>query len=102
SSTRDSQDVSDPSTNRALRCLTCQSGRGGVCSALFARYRKNVFTPCPQGTGTQERTFLIIAIRISSQWFPKKSKDRQNIQKRDRSEERRVGKADRSTKWAKH
>src|SRR3954447_23765091 len=38
--TRDSQDVSDPSTNRAQRCLTCQIGRDGVFSARYGRKRK--------------------------------------------------------------
>src|SRR3954462_9935866 len=37
--TRDSQDVSDPSTNRAQRCLTCQIGRDGVFSARYGRKR---------------------------------------------------------------
>ena len=35
--TRDSQDVSDPSTNRAQRCLTCQIGRDGVLSTRYGR-----------------------------------------------------------------
>ena len=33
--TRDSQAVSDPSTSRAQRCLTCQIGRDGVFSAWY-------------------------------------------------------------------
>ena len=37
--TRDSQDVSDPSTNRAQRCLTCQIGRDGVRSTWYGRKR---------------------------------------------------------------
>jgi hypothetical protein len=37
--TRDSQDVSDPSTNRAQRCLTCQIGRDGVFSTWYGRKR---------------------------------------------------------------
>src|SRR3954447_10567727 len=40
--TRDSQDVSDPSTNRAQRCLTCQIGRDGVFSARYGRKRGRV------------------------------------------------------------
>ena len=39
--TRDSQDVSDPSTNRAQRCLTCQIGRDGVFSTWYGRKRLN-------------------------------------------------------------
>src|SRR3569623_862660 len=38
--TRDSQDVSDPSTNRAQRCLTCQIGRDGVFSTWYGRKRE--------------------------------------------------------------
>uniref|UniRef100_A0A914EM16 F-box domain-containing protein n=1 Tax=Acrobeloides nanus TaxID=290746 RepID=A0A914EM16_9BILA len=38
--TRDSQDVSDPSTNRAQRCLTYQIGRDGVFSTWYGRKRK--------------------------------------------------------------
>ena len=37
--TRDSQAVSDPSTNRAQRCLTCQIGRDGVFSTRYGRKR---------------------------------------------------------------
>ena len=33
--TRDSQGIPGPSTNRILRCLTCQIGWDGVCSAWF-------------------------------------------------------------------
>ena len=40
--TRDSQAVSDPSTNRAQRCLTCQIGRDGVFSTWYGRKRKHV------------------------------------------------------------
>ena len=36
-STRDSQAVSDPSTNRAQRCLTSQIGRDGVLSTWYGR-----------------------------------------------------------------
>ena len=39
--TRDSQAVSDPSTNRAQRCLTCQIGRDGVFSTWYGRKRKH-------------------------------------------------------------
>ena len=38
-STGDSQAVSDPSTNPARRCLTCQIGRDGVCSTWYGRKR---------------------------------------------------------------
>uniref|UniRef100_A0A914ELA2 F-box domain-containing protein n=1 Tax=Acrobeloides nanus TaxID=290746 RepID=A0A914ELA2_9BILA len=38
--TRDSQDVSDPSTNRAQRCLTCQIGRDGVFSTWYGQVQK--------------------------------------------------------------
>ena len=38
--TRDSQAVSDPSTNRAQRCLTCQIGRDGVLSTWYGRKRR--------------------------------------------------------------
>ena len=38
--TRDSQDVSVPSTNRARCCLTSQIGRDGVLSAGYGRKRK--------------------------------------------------------------
>ena len=38
--TWDSQAVSDPSTNQAQRCLTCQIGRDGVCSTWYGRKRK--------------------------------------------------------------
>ena len=37
--TRGSQDVSDPSTSRAQRCLTCQIGRDGVFSTRYGRKR---------------------------------------------------------------
>ena len=37
--TRDSQDVSVPSTNRARCCLTSQIGRDGVLSAGYGRKR---------------------------------------------------------------
>ena len=37
--TRDSQAVSDPSTNQAQRCLTCQIGRDGVLSTWYGRKR---------------------------------------------------------------
>ena len=35
--TWDSQAVSDPSTNQAQRCLTCQIGRDGVFSTWYGR-----------------------------------------------------------------
>ena len=38
--TRGSQDVSDPSTSQAQRCLTCQIGRDGVFSTRYGRKRK--------------------------------------------------------------
>ena len=38
-STGDSQAVSDPSTNPAQRCLTCQIGRDGVFSTWYGRKR---------------------------------------------------------------
>ena len=41
--TRDSQAVSDPSTNRAQRCLTCQIGRDGVLSTWCGRKRTLLF-----------------------------------------------------------
>jgi hypothetical protein len=37
--TRDSQAVSDPSTNRAQRCLTWQIGRDAVFSTWYGRKR---------------------------------------------------------------
>ena len=37
--TWDSQAVSDPSTNQAQRCLTCQIGRDGVFSTWYGRKR---------------------------------------------------------------
>ena len=37
--TRGSQAVSDPSTNRALCCLTCEIWRGRVCSAWYGGIR---------------------------------------------------------------
>ena len=37
--TGDSQAVSDPSTNPAQRCLTCEIGRDRVCSAWYGRRR---------------------------------------------------------------
>ena len=37
--TQDSQAVSDPSTNWAQRCLTCQIGRDGVVSTWYGRKR---------------------------------------------------------------
>ena len=37
--TRDSQAVSDPSTNRAQRCLTGQIERDGVFSTWYGRKR---------------------------------------------------------------
>ena len=40
--TRDSQDVSDPSTNRAQRCLTCQIGRDGVFSTWYSLFQKEI------------------------------------------------------------
>ena len=42
--TRDSQAVSDPSTNRARRCLTWQIGRDAVFSTWYGRKR-----PLPGG-----------------------------------------------------
>ena len=39
--TRGSQAVSDPSTNRAQRCLTCQIRRDGVLSTWCGRKRKD-------------------------------------------------------------
>ena len=41
--TRDSQAVSDPSTNRAHRCLTCQIGRDGVFSTSYERKREGCY-----------------------------------------------------------
>ena len=43
--TRNSQDVSDPSTNRAQRCLTCQIGRDGVFSTWYGR--KHAYNQIP-------------------------------------------------------
>ena len=40
--TRDSQDVSVPSTSRARCCLTSQIGRDGVLSAGYGRKRVGV------------------------------------------------------------
>ena len=40
--TWDSQAVSDPSTNQAQRCLTCQIGRDGVFSTWYGRKRESV------------------------------------------------------------
>ena len=39
--TRDSQAVSDPSTNRAQRCLTWQIGRDAVFSTWYGRKRRS-------------------------------------------------------------
>ena len=43
--TRDSQEVSHPSTNRAQQCLTCQIGRDGVLSLRYdpKRTRRKFF-----------------------------------------------------------
>ena len=47
--TGDSQAVSDPSTNPAQRCLTCQIGRDGVCSTWYGRKLLHFFKnhSCP-------------------------------------------------------
>jgi hypothetical protein len=44
--TGDSQAVSDPSTNPAQRCLTCQIGRDGVYSTWYGR-KRTLATPHP-------------------------------------------------------
>jgi hypothetical protein len=49
--TRDSQDVSDPSTNRAQRCLTCQIGRDGVFSTWYGRKRMKAISKWPFAIG---------------------------------------------------
>lgn len=40
---RSSQAVSNPSTNRSRRCLTCQIRRDGVLSTWYGRNRKHCF-----------------------------------------------------------
>ena len=55
--TWDSQAVSDPSTNQAQRCLTCQIGRDGVFSTWYGRkrnYRRN-FSVMMLEKGVMER-----------------------------------------------
>uniref|UniRef100_A0A0K0DM32 Zf-3CxxC domain-containing protein n=1 Tax=Angiostrongylus cantonensis TaxID=6313 RepID=A0A0K0DM32_ANGCA len=46
--TWDSQAVSDPSTNQAQRCLTCQIGRDGVLSTWYGRKRTHMLNCCTQ------------------------------------------------------
>lgn len=53
--TRDSQAVSDPSTNRARRCLTWQIGRDAVFSTWYGRKRLLAARAVPNSEGGERR-----------------------------------------------
>ena len=55
--TRDSQAVSDPSTNRAQRCLTCQIGRDGVLSTWYGRKRRQ---DCGESLCGNEKSITVL------------------------------------------
>ena len=68
--TWDSQAVSDPSTNQAQRCLTCQIGRDGVCSAWYGRKRQSGLC---HGTKSASFRWEIMTVRFYLLfWFHEK------------------------------
>ena len=66
--TRGSQDVSDPSTSQAQRCLTCQIGRDGVFSTRYGRKRRKRIMKgfCEWRSHTRSFLFPIHSLALTS------------------------------------